>query len=201
MENNEEKILREIESDVNSNAELIKAMVEGETAALREDQISFFKESLKKETETYLEKELSDLRLYAATKSSRDKMNTKKNLLALRQNLADELFADVRNDLEKFTASSDYSVYLEKNLAHCDVTEKGIFLCRPEHCNLMKKVLAKAGLHNEVKEKYLGIGGFLYQDVQQGIEYSCVLEERLHDQIEWFRNHSGFRIEESEDRA
>lgn len=201
MENNEEKILKEIEKDVNSNAELVKAMVEGETAALREDQISFFKKSLKKETETYLEKELSDLRLYAATKSSRDKMNTKKNLLALRQNLADELFAEVRGDLEKFTASSDYAVYLEKNLTHCEVTEKGVFLCRPEHCDLMRKVLNKAGLHNKVEEKYLGIGGFLYRDVEQGLEYSCVLEERLDDQIEWFRNHSGFRIVESGDQA
>ena len=85
MENYEEKILKEIDRDVSSNAGLVQSLVEGETKSLRDDQIAFYKEALKKETDTYLEKELSDLRLYAATKSSRDKMNTKKKLLSLRQ--------------------------------------------------------------------------------------------------------------------
>ena len=99
MENYEERILRKIQEDVNSNASLVKELVQSETDSLHDDQLSFYKEGLKKETDTYLEKELSELRLYAATKSSRDKMDTKKKLLALRQHLSNALFDEVRNKI------------------------------------------------------------------------------------------------------
>ena len=128
MENYEEKILKEIDRDVSSNAGLVQSLVEGETKSLRDDQIAFYKEALKKETDTYLEKELSDLRLYAATKSSRDKMNTKKKLLSLRQSLADKLFADVRSDLMAFVKTDGYKAYLSHHLAKIYVTEKGYFI-------------------------------------------------------------------------
>lgn len=201
VENYEEKILKEIDRDVSSNAELVQSIVEGETAAQREDQLSFYRSSLKKETDTYLEKELSDLRLYAATKSSRDKMNTKKKLLSLRQTLADQLFADVRNDLKKFTETDGYRDYLSKNLKKCTVTNKGYFLCRPQDEKLLRTLLDEAGYHNEIHPEYLEIGGFLYRDRSFEIEFSCSLDDRLAEQIEWFRNHSGFKVTESGENA
>ncbi len=201
MENYEEKILKEIDRDVSSNAELVQSLVEGETKSLRDDQIAFYKEALKKETDTYLEKELSDLRLYAATKSSRDKMNTKKKLLSLRQSLADKLFADVKSDLVAFVKTDAYKTYLSDHLDKIDVTEKGYFLCRREDMKLLESLLKEKGFHNEIHPEYLEIGGFLYRDRAFQIEYSCSLDERLADQIEWFRNHSGFKVTESGENA
>lgn len=201
MENYEEKILKEIDRDVSSNAELVQSLVEGETKSLRDDQVAFYKEALKKETDTYLEKELSDLRLYAATKSSRDKMNTKKKLLSLRQSLADKLFSDVKNDLVAFVKTDDYKAYIRHHLKQIDVTEKGYFLCRLEDKALLESLLKEFGYHNEIHPEYLEIGGFLYRDRAFQIEYSCSLDERLADQIEWFRNHSGFKVTESGENA
>ena len=44
MEDNQEKLLEEIANDVKSNAELVENLVNQETDALRNDQVSFFKE-------------------------------------------------------------------------------------------------------------------------------------------------------------
>ena len=86
MEDYEGKLLEEIAADVRSNAELVEKMVNQENDALRNDQVRFYKEGLLKETSTYLEGELKEARLYAATKSSHDKLDTKKKLLELRGN-------------------------------------------------------------------------------------------------------------------
>lgn len=199
LENDEEKILEKIQEDVNSNAELVRNAVEGETAALREDQISFYRESLKKETETYLEKELGDLQLYAATKSSKDKMETRKKLLTLRQNLVSQLFNDVRNDLKDFTKSHSYEDWLRKNLAEIEVSDSGIFSCKKEDQQLLQKLLSEKKYTNSIETAYLEIGGFLYRDESQMKEYSCSLDEKLKEQQEWFRSHSGFKVRESEE--
>ena len=56
LEKYEEEILKKIDEDVSSNADLIRTQVETENENLHQDQLSFFKEGLKKETDTYLEK-------------------------------------------------------------------------------------------------------------------------------------------------
>lgn len=197
MEKYEETILAKIEEDVNSNASLVKELVQSETDSLRDDQLSFYREGLKKETDTYLEKELSDLRLYAATKSSRDKMDTKKKLLALRQELADSLFESVREKLKEFRSSSDYTKYLKSHLDSLEVTSGGEFLCAEEDVATMQSLLAEKGYKNPVQKDYLSLGGFKYHDESLGTEYTCSLEESLENEMEWFRNHSGFKLTES----
>jgi vacuolar-type H+-ATPase subunit E/Vma4 len=201
VENYEEKILKTIDEDVSSNAELVRKQVEQETEALRQDQLSFYEEGLKKETDTYLEKELSELRFYAATKSSKDKMDTKKKLLQLRQSLTAKLFDEVSSDLHKFTSSGDYEKWLQKHLDEIKISDTGVFAAREQDKPLLTKLLSAKGLHNKVETAYLEIGGFLYRDEAAGVEYSCTLDDNLKAAREWFRNHSGFRVEESEDAA
>ena len=65
----------------------------------------------------------------------------------------------------------------------------------------LESLLAEKGFHNAIHPEYLEIGGFLYRDRAFQIEYSCSLDERLADQIEWFRNHSGFKVTESGENA
>ena len=198
MEKYEEIILAKIEEDVNSNADLVMNVVQSETQSLREDQLSFYREGLKKETDTYLEKELNDLRLYSATKSSRDKMDTKKKLLALRQSLANSLFDSVKEKLKKFRSSSEYSTYLKKNLETLQVTSSGAFVCAKEDVELVGSLLKEKGYTNSIEEGYMPLGGFKYRDETLGTEYTCSLEESLENEMEWFRNHSGFKLTESE---
>ncbi len=198
MEEYEEKLLDAIEKDVRSNADLVEKVVNDETDALRNDQIGFFKEGLEKETTAYLESELKDLRLYAATKSSKDKLEMKKQLLELRAGMVNELFKEVNQKLKEFTSSDKYNTYLEENLANVAVTSDGYFEVREADRQRFAKILKDKGFNNEIRSAYFEIGGFRYIDEVNRIEFNCCLVDRQKEQFEWFRNNSGFKVAESE---
>ena len=84
MEDLQDKLIKAIDEDVRSNADLVDDMLNKEKKVLLDDQINFFKEGLEKDKSAYLEGELKELRYYAAMKSSRDKLDVKKKLIELR---------------------------------------------------------------------------------------------------------------------
>ena len=199
MEDNQEKLLEEIAKDVRSNAELVEKMVNKENDALRNDQVSFYKEGVLKETAAYLEGELKDVRMYAATKSSHDKLETKKKLLELRGNFVNTLKNDVTEELKKFVKSDAYKEYLLNNLKKIDNHDTGYFLVRENDMQLMQELCKKAGMKQEIRKGYFAIGGFKFVDEVDRYEFSCTLDEKREEQFAWFRNNSGFKVEESED--
>jgi vacuolar-type H+-ATPase subunit E/Vma4 len=199
MEEYEEKLLKKIDEDICSNADLVEKRVEAETAHLHDKQVALFKQSLDKEIGSYLDSELKDLQNLAASKSSRDRLATKKKLLELREQLVTELFDDVKKDLQKFTEGDGYADYLRKNLAMTDLSGNGYFDVRKEDTVLMKKMLAE--IHQdgkEIRNAYLPIGGYKYVDEENKMEYSCLLDEKRQNEFQWFRDNSGFEITESE---
>lgn len=199
MEDYEDKLLEEIANDVKSNAKLVEDVVNQETDALLNDQISFYKEGLKKETETYLEGELKEIRLYAATKSSHDKFDTKRKLLELRGNFVNELKQEVIDELKKFTKSEAYKEYLLENLKKINKSENGYFVVRENDMDQMKELCKQLSFDQKIQQGYFAIGGFRYVDEVNRYEYSCTLDEKLDEQFAWFRNNSGFKVVESED--
>ncbi len=199
MEDYEDKLLEEIANDVKSNAKLVEDVVNQETDALLNDQISFYKEGLKKETVTYLEGELKEIRLYAATKSSHDKFDTKRKLLELRGNFVNELKQEVIDELKKFTKSEAYKEYLLENLKKINKSENGYFVVRENDMDLMKELCKQLSFDQKIQQGYFAIGGFRYVDEVNRYEYSCTLDEKLDEQFAWFRNNSGFKVVESED--
>ena len=202
MNNEEEdKILEAIEADVKSNASLVEDVLQKETDSFHEDQLAFFREGLKKETDSYLEKELHEARLAAASASSRDQMETKKKLLRLRDHLADELFDSVREDLRKFVKTPEYEKYLMRSVKSLPVSETGVFMCRRDDVPVLKDAWKKEGLSNRVEERPMELGGFLYRDDAAGREYSCVLEDRLEEEMDWFRANSGFKAPSGKENA
>ncbi|MEG1462501.1 MAG: hypothetical protein RSC48_05275, partial [Anaerorhabdus sp.] len=57
----ENEALQIIEGDIQEQVDLVIDQINYEIKNMEEDQISFFKEGLKKEVDTYKEKELNDL--------------------------------------------------------------------------------------------------------------------------------------------
>lgn len=195
------KILEAIKADVRANADLVEQRVSAETKVMQEDQIRFFKKGLEKENETYLEGELQDLRLYAAMKSSRGRLETRKQLLELRSRLAEEMFQKVYADLQAFVKSPDYVEYMRAHLRKVAPRETGTFTVRKQDMQLMQSLLQESGYRNAVQEGYFSLGGFQYLDMHARMEYSCLLQERFAEAKEWFRENSGFRLREREEQA
>lgn len=199
MEDLQDKLIRAIDEDVRSNADLVEDMLNKEKDVLLKDQISFFKEGLEKDKAAYLEGELKEIRTYAAMKSSRDKLDVKKKLIEMRSHYTDQLFDEVKEKVLAFSHSSDYELYLEKALSSQNVCEEGYFEVRSEDVDLMKKLLKKHDYSNVVKSVYMPLGGFRYVDEAHRFEYSCALDEKCDDAFAWFTSHSSFQIVESEE--
>lgn len=199
MEDYQEKLLNAIAQDVQSNAKLVEDMVNQENDALRNDQVNFYKEGLLKETSAYLEGELKDVRLLAATQSSQDKLETRKKLLELRGSKVDELFNAVTDELKRFVKSDEYKTYLLKNLKKIKPSETGYFVVRENDVELMTSLCRESNITCPIKTGYFAIGGFRYVDLENRYEYSCTFDEKREEAFDWFRKHSGFKVTEEED--
>ena len=84
--------LTAILEDIQDQAGLVTDQIHAEVQQLQDEEIHFFTESLHKETGHYEEKEISELELLQATKTSQAKLKIKRDLLAQRQAMASELF-------------------------------------------------------------------------------------------------------------
>lgn len=192
---NDKEALQKITEDINDQAAIVVEMIYYEADSLEQDQIRVFEEGLKKEVETYKEKELSDLTLFAATQASQNKLKTKRDLLTLRQNLVSKLIDEVTDRLHRFVKSKDYEGFLEKKVESLNLdSDEGYFEVRKEDLRLISKILNKKSLSTEVKTSNLQIGGFKYTNKSKGFEVDYTLATSLKEQIKWFKNHSGFTI-------
>ncbi|MGM9941825.1 MAG: hypothetical protein ACI32N_07555 [Bulleidia sp.] len=200
MEDLQEKLIRAIDEDVRSNADLVEEVLNREKDILLNDQINFFREGLEKDKAAYLEGELKELRTYAATKSSRDRLDVKKKLMELRTGYTEQLFDDVRKQVLEFSHSPQYTDYIAKALKEISVSAGGYFEVRKEDVSDFAKLLKQNGYDNPVEAVHMPLGGFRYIDSAQRMQYSCSLDERCEEQFAWFTANSSFRIMEREDK-
>lgn len=191
----EKEALQIIEADIQEQADLVIDQINFEIKHLEDNQIGFFKEGLKKEVETFKEKELNNIRLYAATQASQNKLKTKRDLLHLRQQLVDELFEDVKARLISFVASDEYQPFLEKKVNQIETNDAtGVFVVREQDMALLESILKAKGCNCQIKTDYIQLGGFSYVDTQAGFEIDNTLDFKLKNEITWFQNNSGFTI-------
>lgn len=189
----EKEIMSIITDDVNDQAALVIDQIQKEVTLSKEDQIAYFKLGLKKETDTYLEKELNELRIFAVTQSSQAKLQTKRDLLSLRSELVDKLFEDVLNELKAFVESDRYSEYLKTKIKGIDVSN-GYFRIRQKDEEIFKQVLKELKLTNKFEIKPIIIGGFTFVDTKNNLEYDLTLDNSLKEQKDWFQRESKFTI-------
>lgn len=187
----ENEVIKNIKDDITDQANLVIDQIEYEISMLHDDEVAHFKAGLKKEQDTYLEKELSDLEVFAITEASRQKMDTKRSLLALREKLVKGLFKDVEERLIAYTKSEQYKDYIIRKLQLVPF-DGGVIYCKKEDVELISENLD----HKDVKiaERYFKIGGFTYISQSQDSEYDFSLDASFAAQTEWFIDHSGFTI-------
>ncbi len=187
----EKKILQAIEEDMNVQANMVIDVVKHEIETMHDEKIHSFERGLKNETETYLERQMSDLQLQAKTRVSQDRLKKRRDLLKLRQEMTASLMDEVSQKVKDFVASDAYQGFLEQ---HLDLVEvgSGYFTVSERDVSLLEELLKKRGLSNEVRTAYFAFGGFRYVDEEERFEYACDLSERLQDAHAYFLRNSNF---------
>lgn len=189
----ENEILKAIEEDVKEQADLVIGQINDEIDSLHNEEIKSFKEGLAKEQETYLEKELNDLRVLSITQASRAKLKTKHDLLELRQKLVGEMLEEVEAKLKDFSNTDEYKAYLLKNIKTIKESD-GYFLVKKEEEKTLREVLKELKRNDEIKEGHFALGGVKYIATSAHVEYDFSLDTRFAEASEWFMNNSGFTI-------
>lgn len=187
------EIIENIKRDVEDQANLVINQIGNEISALHNNEIENFKEGLKKEQDTFLEKELNDLRVLSVTESSKAKLNTKHKLLNLRQELVNSLFDETRDMLMEFTRSDKYSDYLERKIEKT-VFDEGYISVKEADKDLIAKLLKGKKIKTEIRTANILIGGFKYVSEKRGIEYDYTLDNSFEEQMQWFINNSKFTV-------
>ncbi len=186
-----DKAIQNIKNDVADQAKLVIDQIRYEIDMLHDEEVDDFMTVLEREQAAYLEKELSGLEVFAVTEESRLKMEGKRKLLALREDLVSSLFTEVEKDLIAFRDSEAYSSYLAKNLKAAPI-QKGTIYCRKEDIDTIKSLLKDETV--SIKERWFKIGGFTYIPEAGDLEHDYSLDGAFKEQMEWFIDHSGFTI-------
>ena len=188
--------LTAIQEDIQDQAGMVTRQIQSEVQQLQDEEIHFFSESLQKETGHYEEKEISELELLQATKTSQAKLKIKRDLLAQRQAMASELFNHVADELKAFAASEAYADFMEKKLdKHASLIRKpGTCTVREQDAALMREILKRRGYPQAVETVYLEFGGWRFMCPSEGFEIDETLDNALRNQKEWFQNNSGFTL-------
>ncbi len=184
-----------IVKDVKEQEKLIEDQIKSEVIYSHDDQMTMFKEGLKKEIDTYYEKELNELKNFSATEASQAKLKTKKELLMKRQDLVENVFAEAKKRIDTFVSSDEYEKYLYRKLSEIEaVKADSVFYVKKNDIDLMKKVLSLKNLNNTVNESIIMVGGFIMLNKADNIEYDYTFDTKIKEVKQWFQNNSGFTL-------
>lgn len=182
-----------IKKEIDEQKRLIVDQIKSEVAFSFEDEIKLYEAGLKKEVDTYFEKELDDLRIYAATSESSEKFKTKTVLLNKRNEFVFELFEEVKNKLNEFCSSQDYETYLIEKIKSLNISDSCIFEISKRDEELFKSIFNKLSINNAYIIVDILIGGF--KVLNNNIEYDLSFDSKLNDEKQNFQSFSNFGFE------
>ncbi len=187
------ELLHVLKKDMEEQSELIINQINYEIHAMEEKQIQIYEEGLKKEVESFKERELNDLKKLAATLSSQSKLKIQRELLQYREKLVEDLFVEAKKRINKFVTGNEYREFLKKQLSDIKV-QNGIFYVRLEDIEIMRDVLSEAKFNAEVQSENIQLGGFRYVQQEERLEIDSTLDQKLENQRRWFESQSGLIV-------
>lgn len=181
--------------DVQEQANLIISRINQEIEVLRNDEINYYLQGLNHEIDAYYEAELNDLRLKTAMAISQNKLKTKRDLLKLRQELVNELFKEVVDEILKFKKSEEYYPYCYKKLKALDVDlSLGYLEINQEDVHVFEKILSALEVKCELRSGLVKLGGFRFISETLKVEMDETFDTKVKLQEQWFYDHSGFML-------
>lgn len=196
---NEQQLLDYFKKEIAREAAKERETIMEEAKTIRENALEKIRHEASVDAKNQMEREINEIILENKKEISRMQRQINQNLIAKRQELQTQIFAEVRKVLVDFTKQDEYVSFIEKNIASLpEVIYDGdvvVSISKADEA-LFKKVSSQ--FKKEVKivsDAKVEIGGFIATNLSQGMIVDNSLDYRLENQKEWFYNHSGLVIQ------
>ena len=195
---NKDAIEQYFKDEIANNAKAEEDEILEEVKEVRARALEEIEKEAKRNAQLVLDQEKSEIASELAIEKSRVSVETKRRLIAKREEYSQAVFNDVKTKLIAFTEGKNYPEYLQKKavqlLKEMSV-EHGVFYVRTQdlkHGEVLKK---EYGHNCDVQATNdIEIGGFRFVQNESGIEIDETFDSALNDQLEWFFDHSGMII-------
>lgn len=197
MASNDEKISK-FNLAINHYAEEQRAKIQQEVDEFKQHELEETEIEVLTEAYHLIQKEMAEMRSGITQEMAHRGMDARRELLAQRQKIADEVFERCFNSLQEYTQKSEYSALLEKfakNLSST-FTEPGTVFCIKADDEKYKTQIEKAfGSSCTFKtDNQIILGGIRAYNLEMGIMADETLDTMLEDQREWFEENSGMAV-------
>ncbi len=151
-------------------------------------------------TEAYrlIQKEMAEMRNSIFHEMAHREMDCRRELLAKRQKISDDVFARCREKLTEFSTKDEYAMLLEKSARELRETfDKPGTVIRIKDGDLKYEELIKKAFGGDCTlevDASIRIGGIRAYNSEIGIMADETLDSLLEDQHEWFEENSGMAV-------
>lgn len=197
MASNDEKIGK-FNLAINHYAEEQRAKIEQEVEEFKQRELEETEIEVLTEAYHLIQKEMAQMRSGITQEMAHRGMDARKELLAKRQKITDEVFERCSNYFQEYTQKSEYPALLEKfakNLSST-FTKPGTVLClREDDAKYQARIEKAFGSPCTFKtDNQIVLGGIRALNSEMGIMVDETLDSMLEDQREWFEENSGMAV-------
>lgn len=179
------EIIEKIKKDIDEQAELEIEQIKFEMKMIHDDEIDSFKHNLIKETDLFLNTEMSKLKTEETTLKTRMDLEVKNKILSFRNALLEDIKKQLLDKLHRFVQSDEYFAFLETKV---NSVKSGLIYARKEDFEFLRKLKPEF----QIIEKEFKIGGFI--NIDGDTEYDYSLDSAYQNEIKNFINNSRFIV-------
>ena len=185
-----DKIANEMVAMIDQRIENQEKELHEEYQRYEEMILGVFKEQEEEMASIYKDQELRELKNEVMKNTVKSRWEYKKALFIRRNELVDQLFCDVKEQLKSFPQSKEYADYIQHYLKECQKfvdSKECIFYIRKEDESYFKDLPKECEV---VVDATNHLGGFSCVAKTQGMEFDYRIAKKLEEQRTWFMNHS-----------
>ncbi len=193
-----EQLFKYFEKEINETSKKKIDALKSEISAIKQNELKKIDDDLKESIDHDLELELKDLKTDHSYEMNRILTENAKELMNRRQELFVSVFDAVREKLNDFVVSNEYTFLMTKKVANLSTVFKNdeIIFQVKKNDQLIKSVIEKTfqGKYKIDISNQIMIGGFFAACLDKGIELDESLDTLLEDKKQWFYEKSNLFI-------
>ena len=174
-----------------------RALITREVEEYKTQKIEQATESGLKDAYELIQREIAERKAAIVTEYSQKQQALRRELFALRAEIADAVFRRAEEEIIEYTSTPGYKAYVLREAG------KASELIGGAECNVRLREADKALSDDIIKllpggvfvtDDSILIGGVIIDCAEKGLRLDCTLDTRLSDQRRWFAENSGLKV-------